>query len=221
MTGTLPTRGCNPGPVPAEVDRLLHDLGQPLAAIRALTWTPPGVTAGDPAARLERIAELAEWMDDLLHLVRTDAPPDPARPGPAEGSGPPGCGVEVGAVLREVVVAAAAGWDGVLRLQPGPPVAVPVPPFDLRRAVANLVDNAIRAGDRVDVRLLPVADRVRIEVTDDGPGFGRLPRQTGHGLAVALEVAARCGGLLEIGAGPAGGAAVRLELPAIAAAGSG
>lgn len=213
MTGTFPRRGRSPAPVPAEVDRLLHDLGQPLAAIRALAWTPPGTgaAADEAPARLARIAELAEWMNALLDRTRSPAPPEPT-------DGPE---ADVGAVLRDVVVAAAAGWGGVLRLQPGPPVAVPLDPVDLRRAVANLVDNAIRAGGQVDVRLLPVTDRVRIEVADDGPGFGRLPRRSGQGLAVALDVAARCGGLLEVGVGPAGGAAVRLELPVMPAAGSG
>jgi signal transduction histidine kinase len=207
MTGSLAGRERSTPPVPEDVGRLLHDLGQPLAAIRALAWTPPGGTAGEAATRLKRITELAEWMTALLDVAET---PRPA-----------GARTEVGTVVLDVVVAAAAGWGGILRFQPCAPVAVPLDPVDLRRAVANLVDNATRAGGLVDVRLLQVADRVRVEVADDGPGFGRVPRQGGRGLAVALGVAGRCGGLLEIGCGPAGGALVRLELPRAAAARSG
>ena len=55
--------------------------------------------------------------------------------------------------------------------------------------------------------------RVRIEVADDGPGFGLVPRQTGRGLAIALDVAGGCGGAVEILDRPAGGALVWLELP--------
>jgi signal transduction histidine kinase len=206
MTGSLTRQERSTAAAPAEVGRLLHDLGQPLAAIRALAWTPPGGAGSDAAARLEHINELAAWMAALLDV--------------AEETRPAGAGTEVGTVVLDVVVAAAAGWDGTLRFQPCAPVAVPLDPVDLRRAVANLVDNAVRAGGRVDVRLLRVADRVWVEVADDGPGFGRLPRQSGQGLAVALGVAGRCGGLLEIGPGPAGGALVRLQLPLAAAAGS-
>ena len=189
-------------------DELLHDLGQPLAAIRALAWTPlpqedgPGMV--EAADRLRRIWELAELMTALVGSVGAD--PERADGAPAD----------VTAVVLDVVVAVAPGFPGRLRCWAGDPAPVPVDLLHLRRAVGNLVDNATRAAGpdgRVDVGVLRDGDRVRIEVGDDGPGFGGLPPQTGLGLAVVLDVAASCGGALEIEDGPEGGALVRLDLP--------
>lgn len=44
-------------------------------------------------------------------------------------------------------------------------------PADLQRAVANLVDNAVRYGSEVVVRLTRGADTATIEIDDDGPGI--------------------------------------------------
>jgi signal transduction histidine kinase len=203
------TESPRPGRAGIAPDRLLlHDLGQPLAAIRALAWTPlppaGGSAAAEAADRLRRIAELAELMTALVGSAEPD--PDRAAGAPAD----------VAAVVLDVVVSAAPGFAGRLRCRAGDPAAVPVDPLHLRRAVGNLVDNAARAAGpdgRVDVGVLRDGDRVRIEVGDDGPGFGGLPPQTGRGLAVALDVAASCGGVLEIQDVPEGGARVRLELP--------
>ncbi len=95
------------------------------------------------------------------------------------------------------------------------------PPADLRSALDNLIDNALRytpAGGVVDVQVKNEAGRVAIEVTDTGPGipphlmdrvfdrFFRVPGgdQTGGaqnsnsigsglGLAIAQAAAQRCG----------------------------
>lgn len=193
-----------------EIGGLLHDLTQPLTAIRALASAPLPL-AGTPAAaeeaeaRLRHIGELADWMTALLRAAsaaaarQQDAPADAA------------------AIVLEVVVSAAASFKGDLRCHPSGPAPVPLDPLELRRAVGNVVDNATRAAGpegRVDVRVRLAAGTVLVEVEDDGPGFGTLvPRQTGRGLAVALAVVGGCGGALEIAAGRAGGGLVRLELP--------
>jgi len=187
---------------------LLHDLGQPLAAIRALAWTPPPAESNPDMAeatdRLRRISELAELMTAMVGAAGADL--DPV-------TGPP---ADVNAVVLDVVVAVAAGFPGRLRCRAGDPATAPVDPLQLHRAVGNLVDNAARAAGpdgRVDVEVVRDGDRVRVEVGDDGPGFGQLPAQTGQGLAIALDVAVSCGGALEIQDHPDGGALVRLDLP--------
>jgi C4-dicarboxylate-specific signal transduction histidine kinase len=193
---------------------MLHDLNQPLTAIRALAAAPPGAcgTSQDTdelRRRLRQIHALGEWMNDLLSNGSA-AEPDSRRPGTSD----------VAHVVQDVVLATAASFQGRLRWRPCGPALVAVDSLELRRALGNVLDNAIRAAGpagRVDVRARLSGRRVRVEVEDNGPGFGRLPHQTGRGMAAAQRMLGRCGGVLEISAGRAGGALVGLDLPRVAA----
>jgi signal transduction histidine kinase len=187
---------------------VLHDLGQPLAAIRALA-TPPitrATAAGqdrEALDRLRRIAELADWMSDLLGRGSMLVADEPGRADAAE-------------VIADVVDAAAASFQGEIRYRRSAPAPVPVDPVELRRAFGNVVDNAIRAAGPhglVEVRLRRARGRLLVEVRDDGPGFGKLEPRSGRGLAVTQAVLGRCGGILRIAGGRSGGSVVRLEIP--------
>jgi signal transduction histidine kinase len=50
-------------------------------------------------------------------------------------------------------------------------------PEELRRAVTNLVDNAVRHGSKIDVHLSGGEPSVSIEVRDDGPGIPNIEKQ--------------------------------------------
>jgi signal transduction histidine kinase len=108
-------------------------------------------------------------------------------------------------------------------------------PMLLRRALGNLIDNAIRYGTRARVRLTTTLDTSRIEIEDDGPGipeaeqekvfapFYRLERSrsrdtggTGLGLAVARNAILAHGGTIALKNHPAGGLTVIVTLPAAA-----
>ena len=52
-----------------------------------------------------------------------------------------------------------------------------------------------------------------VEVSDDGPGFGRIEHGTGQGLSVISSAVRACDGRLEITSGPGPGTAVRVTLP--------
>lgn len=137
--------------------------------------------------------------------------------------------VDVGALLRRQTTA----WRGPAQAQgcelclhePASVLVVHADRLRLAQATANLVANALEhGGDRVEVSVRPVGDRVVVEVTDDGPGLpaslasltarargGRGSR--GRGLAIASEIAARHGGT--VATAPASrGARLVLELPA-------
>lgn len=101
-------------------------------------------------------------------------------------------------------------------------------PTRLRQAIANLVDNGLRHGSRVDLAVGEEDGRVVVDVRDDGPGvapgldpFARgtsTAGSSGLGLWLARAIAEAHGGTLELVAnGP--GACFRLALPRVSAAG--
>ncbi|MEU4396528.1 HAMP domain-containing sensor histidine kinase [Kribbella sp. NPDC023855] len=86
-----------------------------------------------------------------------------------------------------------------------------------RRAVGNLLDNACRAAGpdgRVTVTVGMDVDEARVEVADNGAGFGGIASGTGHGLQVVAAAVRACKGRLEISSGPGVGTTVRLCVPA-------
>jgi signal transduction histidine kinase len=104
------------------------------------------------------------------------------------------------------------------------------PPSALRRCIVNLVDNAVRYGGAAGLTLSEHGDRVRLEVRDPGPGIpvseiehvfepfyrierSRNPRHggTGLGLSIARDIAAACGGRIELRNPEGGGLVACLE----------
>jgi signal transduction histidine kinase len=72
---------------------------------------------------------------------------------------------------------------------------------ELRRALMNVVDNAVRAAGprgRVLVTVRPGPASVRILVEDDGPGFGKVDGGTGLGLVITRQALEALGGGLSI-----------------------
>jgi signal transduction histidine kinase len=105
----------------------------------------------------------------------------------------------------------------------------------LQQVLTNLLDNAVKfspAGEVVRVSAFQQDSRVRIEVSDRGPGvppdqqrvifekFGRGNTAgspgtpgTGLGLYIARSIAEAHGGVLEVSSGPGSGATFTLSLP--------
>ncbi|MGW6687390.1 sensor histidine kinase [Streptomyces sp. NPDC054961] len=198
-----------------------HELRNPLAAVRSRLE----VALRDPdresvAAALADTERLQGIAADLLLLARLDG-------GPAPRSEP----VDL-ALLAAEDLARRPGPRVRLRLDARAPVPASGDPERLERALANLVDNALRyARTEVTVRASADGDGwALLEVTDDGPGIpeadrdrvferfvrldadrGRASGGTGLGLAIAREIARAHGGDLRA-LPPSGGTGARLVL---------
>jgi len=109
---------------------------------------------------------------------------------------------------------------------------LPVRRVALKRALTNLVDNALHYGKRVDIRLDATDDAVTIAVEDDGPGIapadraralepfvrldparGRDTQGFGLGLAIVQRAVALHGGSFVLDASASGGLSARIVVP--------
>ncbi|MET8381417.1 ATP-binding protein [Streptosporangium canum] len=196
-----------------------HELRSPLAILRTrLELAPPGPLAAEALTDVERIQALTS---DLLLLARLDA-------------GEPACHgeVDLGQVAAEEATRSRPRPEIRVGLEVAADVVVRGSAEELRRLVANLVDNAVRHADStVTVRLARDGGGAVLDVRDDGPGipaehreavFDRFTRLdeardrdaggSGLGLAIARDIAVRHGGTLSVvGEGP--GARLRARLP--------
>ncbi len=202
-----------------------HDLRTPLTRLRlGLSMLPEDKETRDEVVAMERdVDEMAKMIDAFLEF---------AREGTISGEPEP---VEMGAFLRRIVGdAARAGQNVTLVDMPAAPVTLSLRADAIRRAVENLIGNAVRYGSRAEVSLAVTPKSVRITVEDDGPGipadqreealkpFTRLDparnqdrgQGVGLGLAIAADILRSHGGSLRLGDGARlGGLSVDLVLP--------
>jgi two-component system, OmpR family, osmolarity sensor histidine kinase EnvZ len=111
-------------------------------------------------------------------------------------------------------------------------MVVPLKKHALKRAVINLVTNAMRYGDRVVLRAAREGEWLRIEVDDNGPGIPEAEREnvfrpfyridesrnqdagnSGLGLAIARDIARSHGGHVTLGDSSMGGLRAVISLP--------
>ncbi len=195
-----------PGTAPGDPDlqRLRHDLRQPLAAISWSLETFDGRldVPTDLREALAQMGRQADWMQRVLTAALDD-----------------GSSVEVvdltGALVAPCSVTPPhAAYE--IRFDPSGRTPVLVDPVGLERSARNLLDNAARAvsgGGVIEVTVTQRDGRAVLEVADSGPGFGRVPPQNGHGLVGVRRFAERFGGELVCGTSSLGGALVGLALP--------
>jgi two-component system OmpR family sensor kinase len=198
-----------------------HEVRNPIGVIRGLVElvrarAGPALAAADREALADILGEverLRRLTEDFLDLSRE----------PILHAAP----VDLAQLAAEAAGAAARVHAGVRTSVSVPSMTVSGDPGRLRQVLANLLDNAARAGARTVALTGRATDGVaRLEVRDDGPGVDPALRHrlfdpfvtgstggTGLGLAVARRIAERHGGSLElVEPGPAGAAFV-LVLP--------
>ena len=152
-----------------------HDMRQPVAntmALAAAALTEPALPAV-ARDRLEQIVEQAEWLADMIHscLVaqQQEEPDDIEKPGHDLA--------DIVHVVGEVIAAECLTWPGdVMLTAPAGPVWCMFDPVLLRRAVSNVLGNAMRAAGPTGTVSVEIQQRdgaVMLAVEDNGPVSAR------------------------------------------------
>ncbi len=202
-----------------EKDRMLgaigHDLRTPLASLRIRAENV------EPESERERIIatieEMSAMLEDILALARSGRARETER------------AMDVTALVDALVeeyrelghdVTIDASERHVLTIQPNL----------MRRAIRNLIDNAVKFGGSARVALRRIDGRLRIEVSDPGPGLppdqlervlepfyrneesrNRETGGSGLGLAIAKAAAESHGAELKVANGPERGLIASIE----------
>lgn len=181
-----------------------HDLRTPLTRLRL------GLSMLDDEDRLpleKDVDDMQRMLDSFLSFVR----------GASEGAPEP---VDPRAFIEDVIHdAQRAGQNVSLFSQDGDGTGeVSLNALAIRRALDNLISNAVRYGSRAEVSVLLTEKSLRIRVEDDGPGipeekraeatrpFTRLDAArnqnkgggVGLGLAIITDIARAHGGVLRL-----------------------
>ncbi len=209
-----------------------HELRTPLASIRGYAEVFRLGAATEPddlATAMRRIEDEAARMgvlvEDLLALARLDAVREPVREA-----------VELSLVVAEAVDAArVVAKDRPISLHGDPSVSVQGDRLELRRAIDNLMRNALThtpADAAIEVTVRRGGDGAEVEIRDHGPGlpagdpaelFERFSRPAvgrsrgkggaGLGLAIVAATVARHDGTVVAENAPGGGARFIMRLP--------
>jgi len=194
-----------------------HDLRTPLTLLRLRA---EGVeSAEDRDKMLATIAEMDGMIGATLAYARDEAEAEPRRRN------------DIAALLASIVDDMAdAGLP--VAMEPSPSVILECRPAALRRALSNLLDNAVKYGMRAHAAVRTTGNEVEIAIDDEGPGipepelakvtqpFYRMDesrsRDTGGiglGLAIAMSTIQAHGGELTLSNLPHGGLRARVVLP--------
>jgi len=194
-----------------------HDLRTPLTALRVRVET--AVEGADRDRMVKTIDDMQKMLDDILSLARVGREREPPQR------------VDL-AALADAALDDFEETGAPVERGDMPRAVVTVHPRAVRRALTNLVENAVKYGRRATVSLRVEGQNAVLAVADEGPGipqdriadmlqpFTRLEASrsrdtggTGLGLAIVRAVASAEAGWLHLSNRPEGGLLAELGLP--------
>jgi signal transduction histidine kinase len=199
-----------------------HDLKTPLTALRVRIESVED--EGERTKMARTIEDITRSLDDILSLARVGRPSDPLEP------------AELGALVAQVAEEFEDMGEPVT-FEASERIVLPLRVTWLRRAVRNLVVNALRYGQSARIALSRENGLAVIRIEDDGPGIpedqiarmlepftrGEPSRNSetggaGLGLTLARAIADQHGGGLQLAnrrdaAGAVTGLIATLSLP--------
>ncbi|MFX4223816.1 MAG: ATP-binding protein [Thalassobaculum sp.] len=195
-----------------------HDLRTPLTRMK-LELAMLGDNE-DTAELKADVTEMERMVEGYLAFARGEGAEAPVE-------------IDVGTLVNDLIANERRSGSRIVYEQPDDGVAVlPARPDALRRAVANLIQNAARYGSRVNVAVMRVGDTVEILVDDNGTGIPEDKREaafqpfkrlepsrnpetggTGLGLTISRDIVRSHGGELTLEDSPLGGLRASIRLP--------
>ncbi len=181
-----------------------HDLRTPLTRLRLGLSMLDGAEVDD---LLRDVDDMQGLLDAFLDFARNDAGDSLAPASPRE-------------IVDAVVADAKRGDQRVYLFEAtGPSELISLRPLAVRRALDNLVGNALRYGSCAEVSVSVTERAVKFTVEDDGPGIPAQSREAamspfvrldparnqnkgtgvGLGLSIVADIARTHGGLLRLG----------------------
>ena len=164
------------------------------------------------------VDEMQAMLEDYMAFAKGDSGEDTVS-------------ADIGELLTEVRNQAHGDKDITIEIA-GEPLVVPLKRHAFKRAIANLVNNAVRFADHVAVSASREDSSLIIEVEDNGPGIPEAEREqvfrpfyrldharnqdsgsTGLGLAIARDIARIHGGDIALSRSRLGGLKAVLKVP--------
>jgi len=198
---------------------LSHDLRTPLTTLRLRAEMLEDDE--DRERFIATLEELQAMTEEVLAFIRSEAETEAAVPSDLTA-------------LANAIVEEKAGADTTVTFTPAKdlPPTIRCRPIAVKRALRNLIDNAVRFGSSVEVRIETSGDNVVLVVLDNGPGMknedldrafdpfvrldparGRDTGGVGLGLSISRSLARSHGGDVRLRNLPEGGLRAELVLP--------